>query len=234
MRALFVQHDHVSPVGPVGDAFAARGYDVDELLVVPVERFGRPDVEPRFPDPTTYDVLVPMGAPWSVYDDEAIGTWVGAEVELLRRAHDAGVPVFGICFGGQALARALGGSVRRADRPEIGWISVTTDAPDLVESGPWMQWHSDRWVGPPGARTLARTAVAPQAFVHGRSLGLQFHPESTLAMLRGWLDNGGSQALRARGVDEEALVSRTRAEEGPAALRTRRLVDRFLDVVAGC
>ncbi|MDH4352806.1 MAG: aminotransferase, partial [Actinomycetota bacterium] len=70
MRVLFIQQDHVSPTGPVGEAFAERGYDVQEFLVVPEEHFHAPSVTASFPDPLDYDALVPMGAPWSVYDHD--------------------------------------------------------------------------------------------------------------------------------------------------------------------
>ena len=80
MRVLFIQHDHVSPVGAIGDRFAAHGFDVEELLVVPEDRFHDPAVSVAFPDPAEYDALVPMGAPWSVYDHATIGAWVLEEL----------------------------------------------------------------------------------------------------------------------------------------------------------
>lgn len=232
MRALFIQQDHVSPVGPIGEGFERRGFDVVEFPVVPAERFATPDVEVVFPDPRDYDVIVPMGAPWSVYDHATIGTWIGAELALLRRAHEAGVPVLGICFGGQALAAALGGRVERAPEPEIGWYRVRSRRPDLVEEGPWFEWHQDRWCPPPGAETLASTPIAPQAFTIGKNLAVQFHPELTLDMLRGWLDIGGDDWVRAHGGDVEHLITTTKAEERAAVARAHRLVDRFLDRVA--
>lgn len=232
MRALFVQQDHVSPVGPVGERFAEHGYDIEEFLVVPPEHFEAPGVEVRFPDPLDFDVIVPMGAPWSVYDEATIGAWVLEEIGLLRRAHDAGVPILGICFGGQALATALGGTVERAPESEIGWHAIETEAPELVEEGPWFQWHHDRWTTPPGARTLARTARAPQAFVERRSMGVQFHPELVGTMLDGWLANGGAAYMREHGIDPDAVVEQTAREEPAAVARSRRLVDRFLEQVA--
>jgi hypothetical protein len=66
------------------------------------------------------------------------------------------VPVLGICFGAQALAAALGGQAIRAERPEVGWTPIQTHRPDLIEPGPWFQWHSDRWVLPDGGRRQAR------------------------------------------------------------------------------
>jgi GMP synthase-like glutamine amidotransferase len=232
MRALFVQHDHVSPVGPIGERLAERGYTVDELVVVPADRFHAPAVVADFPDPTAYDVIVPMGAPWSVYDLATIGPWIEPELDLLRRAVAGGVPVLGICFGGQALAAALGGSVVPADEVEIGWTEVDTDEPDLVEAGPWFEWHHDRWVAPPGACVVARTAAAEQAFVVGRSLAVQFHPELTPSMLRGWLANGGASYLEAHGVDIDGVLAATDELATDARARAHRLVDRFLDQVA--
>ncbi len=232
MRALFIQHDHASPVGHIGGQFERRGYEVTEQLVVPESRFLDPTVAVTFPDPTAYDVVVPMGAPWSVYDEATIGAWVLEEVTFLRRAHEAGVPILGICFGGQALAAALGGSVVRAGQPEVGWFRVATDDPGLVEEGPWFEWHHDQWIAPPGARVVARTDAAEQAFVIGRSLGVQFHPELTPGMLEGWLGNGGRAYLDSTGHDAELLMKQTVEQADDAAARGRRLVDRFLDSVA--
>ena len=233
-RVLFVQQDHLSPTGPVGEGFADLGYDVEELLVVPEDRFATPDVTVDLPDPTGYDAIVPMGAPWSVYDQATIGTWVGAELAFLRTAHDAGVPVLGLCFGGQALAAALGGRVVAAGTTRIGWQTVRTSRPDLVEPGPWFQWHEDRWELPPALSSagVAATDDCEQAFLVGRSLGLQFHPELTPAMLAGWLDNGGRELAIANGDDPDELVAVTDRESAAAATRARRLVARFVDVVA--
>ena len=230
MRALFVQHDHVSPAGPIGARFSEHGYDVEELVVVP--EGSEPGLSVEFPDPTRFDVIVPMGAPWSVYDHDLIGAWALPELDFLRAGHDAGVPVLGICFGGQALAAALGGAVVPSAEAEIGWFRIVTDEPGLVEAGPWFQWHHDRWEAPEGARTLARSPLADQAFVLGRSLAVQFHPELTPSMLTGWLDNGGSGYLRAHGLDGDALLDQTGREAAGAEQRAHRLVDRFLEQVA--
>ena len=228
MRVLFVQQDHMSPTGPVGEAFADHGFDVQEFMVVPEEHFHEPSVAAAFPDPLAFDAIVPMGAAWSVYDHDRIGTWIGDELDFLRRAHGAAVPVLGICFGGQALATALGGMVVRAERPEIGWTTVETSLPDLIEPGPWFQWHADRWVLPDGVRALARTEAAEQAFTAGRSMGVQFHPELTPQMLDGWLGNGGSQHAQALGLDPGQLVAETAARSAEARIRAQRLVTAFL------
>ncbi len=232
MRALFIQQDHVSPPGPVGEQFTERGYDVEEFLVVPAEHFSIPSVEVSFPDPLDYDVVVPMGAPWSVFDHRTIGAWVLEEFAMLRKAHEHGVPVLGICFGGQALATALGGAVERAPEPEVGWFTFESDDHGLLEPGPWFEWHYDRWTRPPGARSVARTAAAEQAFVLGHSLGLQFHPEITATQLELWLDNSDPDYPSSLGLVRADLLLDMTVREADAAARTRRLVDRFLDQVA--
>ncbi|MCY9784254.1 type 1 glutamine amidotransferase [Nocardiopsis sp. EMB25] len=232
MRALIVVHEHITEPGQVGERLAERGYEPTVLRVVPEERFDSPDVAFDFPDPRGWDVVVPMGSPWSVYDERTVGSWIGGEIALVRKAHEMGVPVLGICFGAQVLAAATGGSVEPAPRPEIGWTEIDTDDPALVGPGPWLEWHYDRCVPPPGAVELARTAVGPQAFRLGRSLGLQFHPEATARMVRGWLEAGGAAQCESRGIDPAALLDRTISLEAEAGERARALVDAFLDRVA--
>jgi GMP synthase-like glutamine amidotransferase len=229
MRVLFIEHDHLSPPGSVGEAFRRRGYDVEELVVVPAERFTSPAVEFGFPAPTDYDAIVPMGAAWSAYDTATVGTWVAPELDLLRAADAASVPVLGICFGGQLLAAAHGGSVERSPAPELGWYGVHSDVPAILSSGPWFQWHFDRWTVPPGAVEIARNAAASQAFVHRRSLAVQFHPELDTPMLEGWLTNGGIREVETAGLDVGKLLAHTRAEEAAATERARTLVDALLD-----
>ncbi|MBA4246898.1 MAG: aminotransferase [Microbacterium sp.] len=233
MRVLFVQHDHVSPLGPVGERFAHHGFEIDTHLVVPESAFSAPNITSDFPDARNYDVLVPLGAPWGAWDDACIGNWLVPEIAWLRDAVERGMPVLGICFGGQLLARALGGTVAPAPRAEIGWTSVWSDRPTLVGEGPWFQFHYDRWTVPAGAVEIARTPAASQAFVVGRSLAVQFHPELDPAGLQGWMDWGGASKVEENGDDPAIMLEQTRAFEAAARERTFALVDAFLTDVAG-
>ena len=234
MRVLFVKQDHASPAGFVGSAFTDLGYDVSEFTVVPESRYDSPDVTAVFPDPGGYDAIVFFGSAWSVYDEDTVGSWIGEEIAVARSAMDLGVPVLGICFGGQMLAAAVGGSVSRAPAPEIGWSMVDTSIPGLIDAGPWFQWHFDRFTVPAGVPVLARSALADQAFRVGRTLGLQFHPELTSAVLECWLDSGGAGQLAACEVDAGALLEQTNSLESVSALRAHELVRRFVtDVTTG-
>ncbi len=227
-----IQHDHVSPPGPVGERLALRGYDVELLQLIDEADFANPGVHVDLPPATAYDVIVPMGAIWSAYDEELIGSWLLPELEMLREADAAGVPVLGICFGGQLLSIAHGGSVGPSPVPELGWVHVEADEPELVPAGPWFQWHGDRWVLPPGAREIARNEAASQAWVLRRNLALQFHPELTANMLEGWLANGGAAEAVAHGHGLAELRAVTAEHDAAARRRAGDLVDAFLGRVA--
>lgn len=232
MRALFVMHDHVSPTGTVSEHLRARGFEVEEILVVDEANFRTPNIHFDFPDPGSYDLIIPMGAPWGAWDDECIGRWLVPEIAWVKEAVARDIPVLGICFGGQLLARALGGSVSRAPKPEIGWTAIHSDDTSFIPSGPWFQFHYDRWTVPPEARELARNSAASQAFSYGSSLAVQFHPELTPGSLEGWLREGGRQQVIDDGQDPDALLAHTRAEESAAKSRTIALLDAFLERTA--
>jgi GMP synthase-like glutamine amidotransferase len=227
VHALIIRHDYHSHAGFVGERLVELGFVPHEVVVVPEDRFESPDVRVAFPSPQDFDVIVSLGAPWSVYDTDRIGTWIGDELAFLRDAVAADVPVLGICFGAQALAAALGGRVERAPVAEIGWHEVTSAEPELIPAGPWFQWHFDRFTVPPGGRECARSPVGPQAYVVGRSLGVQFHPEVTPEIAGVWLGNGAHQA-RELGLDPAALL----LPKPGTRERAHALVDAFLDRVA--
>jgi GMP synthase-like glutamine amidotransferase len=217
----------------VAERFAQRGFEVVESIVVPRDRFFSPDVDFDFPEVGEHDVVVPMGAPWGAWEDDRIGTWLKPELDWLRDLQRSDVPILGICFGAQALARTLGGSVAPGLRAEIGYTWINSDDPELVPNGPWFEWHYDRFTVPPGAVEIARNARASQAYRIGRSLGVQFHPEVTPACLEGWLDEGGVDEALKDGVDPAELLAGAVREEPAAVQRAHALVDSFLDRVAG-
>lgn len=231
---LFIRNEHLAAEAMLGDAFAECGFEVQTFDVVPADRVDTPDVEVTFPPATGFDVIVPLGARWAVYDDTLRRGWVGAEMQLVRDAQAAGVATLGVCFGGQLIAQALGGTVARSDAPELGWYDVESDDEQLIPGGRWFQWHFDRWTAlPPGATELARTANSSQAFLLGHALALQFHPELDSAILEGWLaaDRDGDADVVAMGLTDDELRSATTTLLPDAALRIRSLVRGFVDRV---
>ena len=233
MRALFIEHDHVSLGGPIWRAFEARGYEIERFLLIPEEKYPTPNVTVEFPDFSQYDVIVPMGAPYGVYETERIGNWLLPELELLKKAHNAGQPIFGVCFGGQLMAKALGGSVARSPQAEVGWFEIQSDDTSLISTGPWFECHWDRWVTPPQATEIARTDLSAQAFTLGRTLGLQFHPEIDPVVLDEWLAMQSRCAeMVSEGAEVDALRAETKALQPLTDQNTFDLVNNFLDKIA--
>jgi GMP synthase-like glutamine amidotransferase len=213
----------------VAERLRFHGYETIEALVVPEEKFKTPnEADFTFPSLDDYDLIIPLGAPWGAWDDACIGNWLQPELEWIRQAVTSNKPVLGICFGGQLIARAMGGSVARGPQCEIGWKAIWSDRPEIVGNGPWFQFHYDRWQLPPGATEIARNPSASQAFVINRALALQFHPEVTAASLHDWLVWGGDKNVVADGQDPEIMIAQTAAEEAAATERTYALIDGFL------
>jgi GMP synthase-like glutamine amidotransferase len=215
-------------VGTLRPALEAQG-----LGVVVGTTVGPSPLLTDLPDPAGLRTLVVMGSGAAAHDDTV--PWLAAELAYLQRAVDAGTPVLGVCFGGQALARVLGGTVSEAPEGEHGFLDVETADPSLVPAGPWFEYHGDRFTVPPGAVEVARTGRAVQAFTSGPHLGVQFHPEIDPGAFSAWEE---TWALTGPPPPEAvALVPGLRREiarRAPqAAAACARLVAAFLDRADG-
>ena len=146
------------------------------------------DARTRPSPDTDWAGIVVTGSAASANDADA---WVARSEDFLKRATDAGVPLYGVCFGHQHLARTFGGRVEQSSSGwELGTVGVT-----LTEEGqhdplfagvpdtfPAQQSHGEIVAElPAGARTLAHNPqTACQAFALGDAIwGAQFHPEFT-------------------------------------------------------
>jgi GMP synthase-like glutamine amidotransferase len=213
MHVTVVRHHAEDSPGFIGAAFEARGARITTHLF--------PDEGP-LPAARDADHVVVLGAVPSVYDDGPAHAWIADELAWLRRADKAGVPVFGICFGAQALCAALGGRVVAAARKEIGWTVIDSYDPDLIPVGPWLQFHGDTCLPSPQAKILARGGTGVQAFTVGRHLAVQFHPEVDGTQLRRWLDAGAEERARQAGQDPDAFLAETVMQEPAAAGRAHQ------------
>jgi len=220
LRALILQHEEPTPPGLVTEWLADHDADVRTLRI---------DIDERQVVATDHDLIVSLGSEFAAFDDTK--PFVPREAALMREAVDADVPVLGLCFGGQMLARVLGAKVYRSSDSEIGWLPVRTSDADLVPEGPWFQWHFDTFSLPPGAELVAESDVGPQAFVSGRSLGLQFHPEVTTEIMDDWV-RVYRHELDADGVDPDALLEETKRRAEDTRRMSLQLLERYLTEVA--
>ena len=156
-------------------------------------------------------------APWILDTEAALAAFV-----------EAGVPTFGICFGHQLLAQALGGVVTKNPRGrEIGTVEF-----ELVEPDPLFAAAPERFAVnmshvdsaerlPDGARRLGRTRLDPNGAVRfgERAWGVQFHPEFDADVIRAYLA-ARREILREEGIAPEPLESAVRdSAHGGALLR---------------
>ena len=217
-----VLHHLESPfLGHAGRALETAGVAIDERDLLGGD---------RLPGPDEVDGILSLGGEQSARDLDR-HPYLRAELELLRAAVALELPVFGVCLGGQLLAKALGGEVWRMRRRMIGWEQLRPLAAaredDLFAGLPAttsaLHWNEDCFSLPPDAVELAAPAgPGCEAFRHGRSAwGIQFHPEVDAAVLEtwyrleaGWLDQAGVEEAHARAADARHLPAQ--AEVGAA------------------
>ena len=137
------------------------------------------DVDPAEVRARGARALVLSGGPASVYEPGA--------PTLDPRLLDLGLPVLGLCYGQQAMARALGGRVEPTGVREYGRTLLRAEPAGSVlfdglagEQVVWMSHGDTVTAAPPGARVVASTDAAPVAAFEDPARGLygvQFHPE---------------------------------------------------------
>lgn len=209
MQTLVILHVATEGPGTLGTFLQSRGAILEEVALHDGE--GLPE------DPAEWDLIISMGGPMNV-DEEETYPFLRDETEFLGRALEADVPVLGVCLGAQMIAKAAGARVVPSPEKELGWgrISLTDagrrspifrDLPDTLDV---LQWHGDMFEIPEGGELLASSTACPhQAFHYGNALGLQFHVEATKEMVALWFqDSPALDGLLRRYVELEDSLSR--------------------------
>jgi len=201
------------------------------------------DVGHRIPSLDGADALLIFGGPMNV-DEEDRYPWLVPETAAIRAAALGGMPILGVCLGGQLLAKALGAPVSKNLEPEVGLLEIEltqAGAADPLFTG-WprraavVQWHSDTFAIPDGGVRLATSTACPnQAFRFGRwAYGLQFHPEVTADMVEEWahVPEYAEAMQRAGGGAEGGGFGGVARHQSDLARRAQVLYENFRALVA--
>ena len=170
------------------------------------------DMDRALPIPTTAAGFIITGSSSSVTER---APWMLRCEELVRTIVKAEIPLFGICFGHQMIAEALGGKVTRNPRGrEVGTVTVKVrdGLTDVVLTGLPTSFRANAThvdtveVLPPGAVAIAESHLEPHAvYVIGKTTKcVQFHPEFDGDIMRGYVE-ARSPLIAAEGLDPESI-----------------------------
>jgi len=205
----------------------AAGLSERDAVVVDVEHGA------ALPDADDYAGVIVTGSGAMVTER---ADWSERSAGWLRDAAHAGVPVFGICYGHQLIAHALGGEIganprgREMGSFEIETTAAAADDPLFAGAGPRFIAQTTHLQGvlrlPEGATLLAQSALEPHHAFRWRDRvwGVQFHPEFSATHMRGYI-RARSGPLYQEGLDPVALVAAVRA-----APEARAVLQRFVRV----
>ncbi|WIG56856.1 MAG: Glutamine amidotransferase, class I [Rhodanobacteraceae bacterium] len=200
---------------------AAMRIDATQMRVV------RVDEDEALPDPRDVPVAVITGSAAMVTER---ADWSERTAGWIRDAMAAETPLFGVCYGHQLMAHALGGTVGwlPAGR-EIGTETITrlAEAPGLHAMPPSFPAHTTHrqsvLAPPPDAEILARSARDPHQLLRyaPNALSTQFHPEFTPEVMRAYIE-ARAETLCEERLDPRALLAEVRGTEA-----ARLLLERF-------
>jgi len=225
-RILVAQHDPDAPLGLLEAPLREAGCDLEVW-------HARSDSPPALDGAAA---LVVLGSEAHPSQDSEL-PWLAASRALAGKALAAGMPVLGVCLGGQLLAQAAGGEAGSIGHLEIGWLPL--EPVDGAADDPLMgalpasgysafQWHEYGFDVPPRARLLARTGAGNQAFrVDGApAWGIQFHVEVDPSIVGSWIA-GNEARLEALGVQPAQLLAESERRHEANAVVARDVARRF-------
>jgi len=236
-KVLIVQNVALEGPGFLGPGMAEAGWELD-LRRMDRERSSLPAALDG------YRALIILGGPMGANDEDRF-PYLRRVQQLIRQAAEGGLPVLGICLGGQLIAKALGGRVVKSPKTELGWYKVSLTGAGLEsplfsrfpETFAVFQWHEDAFELPPGAELLAYGDAGcwNQAFRCGnRVYGLQFHLEVTPGMIEEWLRVYADDVRRTGGLGAgERILEQTRKKDMMYRWLAGRFVGNWLEIAGG-
>ena len=208
----------------------------------------RLDKKDNLPQTKKGDLILIMGGPMGVKD---IGNkrypWLKLEREFIKKELQNKRPIIGICLGAQLLASAAGGDVEILKYgsppkalPEIGWsqIFINKSNKDLKEifEEPFhvLHWHGDRILLPNKAVLIASSQRCKEQFfrIGDFAYGLQFHIETTGAMIDKWIKEDKEFIFKGLGSNgQEILREENRKYIDKTFLKRKLLISKLFELL---
>ena len=225
-KILSIQNISCETLGTLEDFLESDGYVLDKVLA------------PEDPIPQSavgFSAIILLGGPMSVYEGIP---YLNKEQSLIRDAFRRNIPILGVCLGSQLIAGALGGTVFRGAKKEIGWydVKITDKGLDNLFNGlekkelGVFQWHGDTYTLPRNAVVLAYSDLYPQAFKIGSAYGLQFHLEVTTDMIKAWTEEYREEIKR-EGIELEKIIARNSDEIDELNKKCSLVWSNFSDII---
>ena len=174
--------------------------------------------EALFPPTDLFDVLIIMGGPMAVYDEQN-AAWLREEKNFIKTAITKKKKVLGICLGSQLVAETLGAKVYKHSQNEIGWFDIKkeenhfiTDKLPLNFSA--FHWHGDTFDLPEGAVQLFSSKVcSQQGFIYNNHvMAFQFHPEINNELLQSMIEHEKHELIKSNYVQTEEEIYKSAAQ----------------------
>jgi GMP synthase-like glutamine amidotransferase len=226
---LILQNERADPAGYLGEQLQAKAIAYD---VCKVE-------EEALPAPASYAAIIALGGAQHLYEREKY-PYFGAEEAMIRQIVQQDIPFLGVCLGGQLLASAFNGEVKRHSETEIGFYDIPLTAEGITDPlyagfpgyHTTFHWHEDTFDLPEGSILLASKSITTnQAFRYGqRAYGIQYHIELTPEMLHEWMSHfdAPEDALDKDLVD--AIIQDSQRQFAQYRAHTRLMLENFLRI----
>ena len=238
-RLLVLQHLEIEGPGLFKQFAEERDLKVEII---------RLDKKDNLPQTKEGDLILIMGGPMGVKD---IGSdkysWLKLERDFIKRELEKKRPIVGICLGAQLLASAAGGDVEILKYgsplkalPEIGWSQIFIDKSNKdfreIFEDPFhvLHWHEDRILLPNRAEIIASSAICKEQFfrIDDFAYGLQFHIETTGAMINKWIKEDKEFVFKGLGSNgQEILKEENKKYSDKTFLQRKRLINKLFELL---